>query len=74
MISESFPASPSSTISFLNPVSDCWISLILFAWFPDATVQAAGAKRENVHVAINDVSLDEWGTGGKSMREIKAES
>ena len=39
-----------------------------------AIVETAGAKRENVHVAINDVSLDEWGTGGMSMREIKAQS
>jgi len=38
-----------------------------------ATVESVGAKRENVHVAITDVSMDEWGTGGKSMREIKAE-
>jgi len=48
--------------------------LALIRALTDATVQAAGAKRENVHVAINDVSLDEWGTGGKSMREIKSES
>lgn len=47
--------------------------LALIRALTDATVQAAGAKRENVHVAINDVSMDEWGTGGKSMREIKAE-
>jgi 4-oxalocrotonate tautomerase len=47
--------------------------LALIRALTDATVQAAGAKPENVHVAINDVSMDEWGTGGKSLREIKAE-
>jgi 4-oxalocrotonate tautomerase len=48
--------------------------LALIRALTDAIVETAGAKRENVHVAISDVSQDEWGTGGKSMREIKAQS
>jgi len=47
--------------------------LALIRAITQAAVDSVGAKRENVHVAIQDVSPDEWGTGGRSMREIKAE-
>ena len=48
--------------------------LALIRALTHATVETVGAKLENVHVAINEVSLDEWGTGGKSLREIRESS